>query len=573
MGVKRKPLVIKLLSHEVYRLAKKKLDDILRDDFEVINARSTGEMFALVRSTDPDAVIVDPSRKNPFICGSQGNNHITGLNILIEAQMRHIPLRVAVVTRNSSDYQLARRQLSSHVLEFGSSKRSINNFCAKLRSLLDAAPLRSSSDIDEQLNSYMYVLMGTSGVGKTTLLNKFIGSIRSTTGRKIALCPKYTTRKPRTYEYPNHFMTEPERIPEFVFAAQDIFDRIKSREGEGFLTYEKYGNSYGISTSMLRKLLGSGRDVILATQSLELMHSLKEKNDSKDRKVVVPVLLNPPLEIILERLEWRDHISGDVRKKADIQKTYGDFQKAVDNGEFAYVLSYDIEHTDPQDSDEVRRKQMINTALLNVASRLAPIFRRTSVKGLGYTYKEMHKSYVDDICSRLFGMPFDDVQKKVNDFGRLPVMFDANRVRIPNLSLEQVTSVLPRYCVSTGISHGRAILVLDEATGGHEEISERYTVLNLLTHHLQPRDGKREDFYYVRRNTSGAYERISRMALCKAKEGDALLNDVLIYSQTDSLDSKSHVDCAQNYRSIVFVFTNSEHVTLTPLTDSEIQKI
>ena len=144
-------------------------------------------------------------------------------------------------------------------------------------------------------NGKLYVVAGSSGVGKGTLLKIFLQR-----NPQIAFSISYTTRKPRPGEVDgvNYFFTTKE---DFELA-------IKNDE---FLEWAVFsGNYYGTSAKYVQKTLDSGRDLILEIETQGALQVM-EKFPNAEYIFILP----PSLEDLEFRLRGRGTEDEDAIQK------------------------------------------------------------------------------------------------------------------------------------------------------------------------------------------------------------------------------------------------------------------
>src|SRR5947209_5203622 len=122
------------------------------------------------------------------------------------------------------------------------------------------------------IDSYLFVLFGPSGVGKSTILRYF----ESRLGAESA--PKYTTRPSRNTE---------EDAQDFIYCSSDNFPT------EAILVFESYGHMFGIQLDAIAESFRKGKShVIIVGQSDDVKKLLSIYGD---KVVVIFVFCDIPI--------------------------------------------------------------------------------------------------------------------------------------------------------------------------------------------------------------------------------------------------------------------------------------
>lgn len=132
----------------------------------------------------------------------------------------------------------------------------------------------------------LFIIAGSSGVGKGTMLKRFMENNPS-----LKLSISATTRKPR-----------PDEIDgvNYFFLSEEEFK--KSIENNEFLEWAVFSkNFYGTKQNFVEKQLAKGIDLIL---EIETQGAFQVKDKIKD--AVLIFILPPSLEILEERLRGRN---------------------------------------------------------------------------------------------------------------------------------------------------------------------------------------------------------------------------------------------------------------------------
>lgn len=132
----------------------------------------------------------------------------------------------------------------------------------------------------------LFIISGCSGVGKGTLLKKFLAD-----NSNIKLSISVTTRKPRAEEADG---------VNYFFVTEEEFE--ESIENDEFLEWAVFsGNHYGTKQSFVEKSLAKGIDLIL---EIETQGAFQVKEKIKD--AVLIFILPPSWEILEQRLRGRN---------------------------------------------------------------------------------------------------------------------------------------------------------------------------------------------------------------------------------------------------------------------------
>lgn len=168
----------------------------------------------------------------------------------------------------------------------------------------------------------LYVISGSSGVGKGTLLKLFLEQ-----NKNVKLSVSCTTRKPRPQEVDG---------VNYFFVSEEEFN--KSVENNEFLEWAVFsGNHYGTKKSFVEKTLNNGNDLILEIDTQGAMQ-IKEKYED----AILIFILPPSREVLENRLRNRHTETEDaiqkrlafVDKEIEISKKF-DYTVVNDNLEQA----------------------------------------------------------------------------------------------------------------------------------------------------------------------------------------------------------------------------------------------
>ncbi len=142
---------------------------------------------------------------------------------------------------------------------------------------------------------HLYIISGCSGVGKGTLLKKFLEN-----NPQIILSVSATTRQPRLGEING---------VNYFFVSEEEFET--SVKNDEFLEWARFsGNYYGTKKSFVEKTLAKGIDLILEID-VQGAKQVKEK-----MKEAVSIFIMPPsLKILEERLRGRHTEDEETVKK------------------------------------------------------------------------------------------------------------------------------------------------------------------------------------------------------------------------------------------------------------------
>lgn len=176
----------------------------------------------------------------------------------------------------------------------------------------------------EQKKGKLFVISGSSGVGKGTLLKKLIEK-----DPKLEVSISATTRQPRPGEIDgvNYFFTD-----------KDEF--LKEVENGDFLEWAEFnGNYYGTKQAWVERNLNKGRNLIL---EIETKGALQIKNKMPDSVLIF--IMPPSIEELEHRLRGRntedeETIQGrlhEVRREIECSKNY-DYTIVNDDLEKALV--------------------------------------------------------------------------------------------------------------------------------------------------------------------------------------------------------------------------------------------
>lgn len=163
----------------------------------------------------------------------------------------------------------------------------------------------------------LYIISGCSGVGKGTLLNKFLEQ-----NPNVKLSISATTRQPRPNEKDgvNYFFVTPEEFKQSV-------------QNNEFLEWAEFsGNCYGTKKSFVEKTLAKGIDLILEIE-VQGARQVKEKMPQAVSIFIMP----PSFNVLEERLRGRH-----TEDEASIQKRLHEAQREIEAGKsFDYQIVND----------------------------------------------------------------------------------------------------------------------------------------------------------------------------------------------------------------------------------------
>lgn len=176
----------------------------------------------------------------------------------------------------------------------------------------------------EQKKGKLFVISGSSGVGKGTLLKKLIEK-----NPKLEVSISATTRQPRPGEIDgvNYFFTDKNEF-------------LKEVENGDFLEWAEFnGNYYGTKQAWVERNLNKGRNLIL---EIETKGALQIKNKMPDSVLIF--IMPPSIEELEHRLRGRntedeETIQGrlhEVRREIECSKNY-DYTIVNDDLEKALV--------------------------------------------------------------------------------------------------------------------------------------------------------------------------------------------------------------------------------------------
>ena len=170
------------------------------------------------------------------------------------------------------------------------------------------------------MQGQLYIIAGCSGVGKGTLLKKFLEK-----NPEIKLSISATTRAPRTGEKDgvNYFFTDKTSFKKAV-------------ENNEFLEWAEFsGNFYGTKKSFVEKTLASGNDLILEIE----VQGAKQVKEKMPQAVTI-FIMPPDIKVLEERLRGRH-----TEDEAAIQRRLHEASREIEEGKkFDYqVVNDDLE--------------------------------------------------------------------------------------------------------------------------------------------------------------------------------------------------------------------------------------
>lgn len=164
---------------------------------------------------------------------------------------------------------------------------------------------------------HLYIISGCSGVGKGTLLKKFLEN-----NPQIILSVSATTRQPRLGEING---------VNYFFVSEEEFET--SVKNDEFLEWARFsGNYYGTKKSFVEKTLAKGIDLILEID-VQGAKQVKEK-----MKEAVSIFIMPPsLKILEERLRGRH-----TEDEETVRKRLNEAEREIEAGKsFDYKIVND----------------------------------------------------------------------------------------------------------------------------------------------------------------------------------------------------------------------------------------
>jgi len=140
------------------------------------------------------------------------------------------------------------------------------------------------------MSGMIWILFGPSGVGKTTLARMLLNDKSL---NLVTVC-SYTTRAPRAGEQ--------EGIDYYFISSHEFEQKIK----EGFFLEwsHAYGDYYGSSKEMIRKLLATGDNILLVLDRIGVQEVKKEFPEAQAIQLVPP-----SLSVLEQRLQKRGSLS------------------------------------------------------------------------------------------------------------------------------------------------------------------------------------------------------------------------------------------------------------------------
>ncbi len=139
--------------------------------------------------------------------------------------------------------------------------------------------------MNKNLSKKLFVISGSSGVGKGTVLNGFLAR-----NPQFMLSISCTTRKPRA--------GEADGINYFFLTTEDFKNCI---ENEKFLEWAEFaGNYYGTKKKYINQCLAEGKDIILEIETKGALQVKKQMSEA-----VLIFIAPPSLEALVARLRGR----------------------------------------------------------------------------------------------------------------------------------------------------------------------------------------------------------------------------------------------------------------------------
>lgn len=171
---------------------------------------------------------------------------------------------------------------------------------------------------NQQQNNKLYIISGSSGVGKGTVLKRLLAK-----HPEFMLSVSCTTRAPRE--------GEKDGVNYFFLTREEFKDCIENNK---FLEWAEFaGNCYGTKKKYIKECLAQGKDVIL---EIETQGALKVK---KQMPEAVLIFIEPPsLETLENRLRGRH-----TEDESNIQKRLLEVSKEL---EFAKHYDYQVINDD-----------------------------------------------------------------------------------------------------------------------------------------------------------------------------------------------------------------------------------
>ena len=167
------------------------------------------------------------------------------------------------------------------------------------------------------MNKKLFVISGSSGVGKGTVLKGFLEK-----NPKFMLSISGTTRAPREGEVDG---------VNYFFLSKEEFQ--KCIENEKFLEWAEFaGNRYGTKKKFIEQCLGEGKNVILEIDTKGALQVKKQMPEA-----VLIFICPPSLEALENRLRGRH-----TEDEATIQKRMNEVKQELDRAEnFDYKIVND----------------------------------------------------------------------------------------------------------------------------------------------------------------------------------------------------------------------------------------
>lgn len=185
------------------------------------------------------------------------------------------------------------------------------------------------------MKSLFFIVSAPSGTGKTSICKEVIKDLP-----EISYSVSYTTRKPRPgeEESKDYFFVSPEKFQEMI--EKDLFVEWT----------EIYGNCYGTSKAMVKKLIDEGKDILFDVDIKGAKKILELYPES-----ITIFILPPSLEELRERLNKRG-----ADEPASISSRLKLAEKEIKDAEF---YQYQVVNDSFEDAVQKIKEIIINERL------------------------------------------------------------------------------------------------------------------------------------------------------------------------------------------------------------------
>ena len=144
-------------------------------------------------------------------------------------------------------------------------------------------------------NAKIFVLIGPSGVGKSTLINKFRDE-----GFQFDELVSYTTRPARVGEADGK---------DYFFISKTDYDK-KEQKNEFIISTEVHRNWYGISTNDIARQIQGSRDLVCSLNT----EAAKKITDIYHKNIITIFIAPPSFDVLRNRIYQRDNVETPALK-------------------------------------------------------------------------------------------------------------------------------------------------------------------------------------------------------------------------------------------------------------------